>query len=587
MRLASTGSMLVILFAPVLAGCMGTIGEAGGSSTGPAPGGSPGGANPGANPGGNPGGNPGANPGVPPGSVDPGAGAQAECTSGVLPVAATSVRLNERQFRNTIAALIPFPVDIGTKYPVTVVHEDFSTSLTANEVLFANIQSFTETAESIALQAVGRIGDLVPCHAGPDQAACARQFIVSFASKAYRRPVDNAERDQLIALYDSVRRPPDPLDFNLAMAAVISAVLQSPQFLYRLEVGQGATSGGLRTLSPYEVASRLSYLYWDSPPDERLLELARSGALADKRTIGTEAERMLNDPRAKESIWRFFSEWLGYGDRVLDSRTDRALALDMAEETRRFVMNVFDSPGAPFRDLLDNDKTVLNQRLAQHYGVQTASTGPNDWQPATLGPNRKAGVLAKAQVAAAHSAVGETSIILRGKFLHDRFLCFELGAPPPNAVVMNPTLPAGSTVRQLIDARQSVSGCGGCHRYLDFAGVGMEDIDHLGRFRSKYQSGQDVDVAGQLLALDSDDDKFSGSAGLARKLASSPQVAECLARQWYRYAMGRHETEAENKCHVLPMSKRFADAGQDLKQLMLSVSASDAFIHRTGGPVGP
>lgn len=570
---------LALFSAAMLMACTGTIGgaPAGIGELGPnvGAGGAPGGKRPGDKPGdGTPGGTGGGSggPTLPPAE---------SCKDERLPVMALTTRLTDRQFANSVAALFPFPVDIGGKYPRTSFGEGYTTSADANEVLFAHIQSFTETAESIALQAVGRMGQLLPCNPAGNESGCAGQFIEAFATRAFRRPVEPGERDQLVALYDGVRRAPAALDFNLGIAAVIAAVLQSPQFLYRLEIGAPTGTPGVRKLTDYDVASRLSYLYWDAPPDAALMEKARAGALGAPEAIAPEAERLLGDPRARASTWRFFSEWLGFGDQIFDSRGDRALAADFAEESRRFVLGVvLDSPEAPLRTLFDNDRTLVNRRLARHYGLPSAPASDTDWVGATLPSTMRAGVLSKAQVAVAHSPVGDTSVILRGKFVHERLLCVDLGSPPPGAVAMNPVLPDDATPRDRIDARAKMVSCNACHHLIDNVGIGMEDLDHLGRHRTRYTSGAPVDVAGKLLALDDPEPTFSGTADLARKLADHDAVAACVARQWYRYAMGRHESEREASCHVSRMAKRFTDSGHNLRELLLSVSASNAFVYR-------
>jgi hypothetical protein len=507
----------------------------------------------------------------------------ASCPTTPLGTASGSVRLTDKQFRNTVAALFPFAVDAGNRYPVSAATDDFTTSVASSAVLNDDISGFADAAESIALQAVGKINQILPCAPAGNEPACARQFIDAFAARAFRRPLETGERDPLVALYDGVRAGPDPLDFNLGIAAVIAAVLQSPQFLYRLEIGTAAAAAGVRKLTAYEAATKLSYLYWDAPPDDALLAKARSGALLDPASLAGEASRLLKDPRARPAAWHFFSEWLGFGDRLFDGRVDPALAADFAEEAKRFVLGVvLDSPAAAMKDLLDNDQTQVNRRLAAHYGLPYAGSGDTDWRPATLPPAQRAGVLAKAQVATAHAPVGETSVVMRGKFVHDRLLCVDLGAPPPGAQTMNPMLPASATPRDRVDARLKITACAGCHTLMDNVGLGMEDIDAVGRARTRYPSGGVVDAHGRIVALPSNDD-FVGTAGLASKLAGNSAFSDCLTRQWFRYAIGHRETEGEARCHLAAMSKRFADSGYNLRELMLSVAGSDAFLYRTGG----
>jgi hypothetical protein len=533
---------------------------------------------------------PGSGGGVsPPGSAGavPGGSlpASPSCPATPLGTIATSVRLTDRQFRNTVAALFPFAVDAGTKYPVSSLDEDFTTSAAANAVLADDVPSLADTAEAVALQVVtsAKFSQMLPCTPAGNEPACARQFIDGFAARAYRRPLDAGERDPLVALYDGVRAGSDPLDFNLALGAVIAAVLQSPPFLYKLEIGAATSTPGVRKLTAWEAASKLAYLYWDAPPDDALLEKARTGALLDPAMLSSEAGRLLKDPRARPVAWRFFSEWLGFGDRLFDGRVDAALAADFVEETRRFVVGVaLDSPTGLLNELLDSDKTQLNRRLAQHYGLPYDGMGDTDWRPVTLPASMKAGVLAKAQVAVAHSPVGDTSVVQRGKFVHDRLLCIDLGTPPPGAQAQNPMLAPTATPRERVDARLKIATCAGCHTLMDNVGLGMEDLDGLGRARTKYPSGTTIDAHGRIVALPTDGD-FVGTSGLAGKLARHVAFSDCMTRQWYRYATGHRETDAEGRCHVAGMNKSFAASGYNVRALLLSVAGSDAFLYRTEG----
>jgi hypothetical protein len=501
---------------------------------------------------------------------------------GCGPAPAAGIRLSDRQFRNTIATLFPFPVDVGTKYPRTPYRQDFTTSIAANEVLYNDIESFADTAESIALQAVGHLDQLLPCTPAGNESACARAFIDAFAPRAYRRPLAADERQTLVSLYDGSRTGAGALGFDLGIAAVIAAVLQSPQFLYRVEAGAAAGNGLLR-LTGYEIASRLSYLYWEGPPDDALLEAARSGALASREGVEAEASRLLDDPRAREGAWRFFSEWLGFGDEVYSGRVDPALAADFAEETRRFVGSVVFEGTGTLADLLQSNTTFVNRRLAAHYGLPYDGSGDTDWRQVTVPDARAAGVLDKAQVAVAHSAVGETSVVQRGKFIYERLLCQDLGTPPPGAQSMNPVLPPDATPRARVEARNQIATCAACHQQLDFAGLGMEDVDALGLQRARYASGAPVDATGILRALPGSP-TFQGTAALAHLLAAEPSVGSCLARQWYRYASSHRESEEEASCQVAHLQQRFADSGGNLRALLLGIAGSDAFVYRRPTP---
>ena len=549
----------------------GPAGPGGSTPGGSTPGGStPGGSTPGGStPGGStPGG------GTP---VVPGANPMANCNAVPLPPTG-AVRLSPRQFANSVAGLFPFPVTLGDKYPPLARGNLYTTEPAAGEMLFAGAESLVEVAENVGLEASRRVTDLVPCPAAAVDVNCVRTFITNFATRAYRRPLQNDERDGLHRLFDTVRAAPDPLPYELAVGAVVAAVLQSPQFLYRVEIGE--TAGTVRRLTSWEMASRLSYLFWDDAPDATLLERARTGALVDATAVEAEATRLLDDPRAAGAVWRFFSEWLSFGDEVYGGRVDAALAQDFIEESRRFVAAAaLGASAGPAGRLFDSDRSFVNRRLATHYGLPNAASFGDDWREVTLPPAFKAGLLAKAQIATAFSAPGETSVTLRGHFVTGRLLCNELGAAPPGAQSMNPSLPAGATVRQRIDARIDMAACGGCHTILDNAGIGLEDMDHLGRARTMYASGRPVVADGRLVNL-SGQPTFTGTAGLGQLLAGRAEPTACLVQHWYEYATGHHATPEEQQCQVGRLLEQLNQSGGNLRQMLIGIVRSPAFAQR-------
>jgi hypothetical protein len=517
----------------------------------------------------------GSNPGGAP--VVPGANPAADCAQVPFPAPA-AVRLSPRQFASSVAGLFPFPVPIGDKYPPLSGGAAYSTMPAAGEMLYAGAESLAEMAEGIGLEASRHVGELVPC--APADLTCVRSFITSFATRAYRRPLQNDERASLHTLFDTVRQGTDALPFELAVGAVVAAVVQAPQFLYRVEIGEPSGTAGLRRLTGYEMASRLSYLFWDDAPDATLLERARTGALLNAGTVEAEATRLLDDPRAAGAVWRFFSEWLSFGDEVYGGRVDPALAQDFIEESRRFVAANALGPGAgPAARLFDSDRSFVNRRLATHYGLPDAASFGDEWREVTLPAAFQAGLLSKAQIATAFSAPGETSVTLRGHFVTGRLLCNELGAAPPGAQAMNPVLPAGATVRERIDARIAMDGCGGCHRVLDNAGIGLEDLDHLGRPRASYTGGQPVIAEGRLVVLEGEP-SFTGTPGLGQLLAGRPETAACLAERWYEYATGHQATPDEQQCVVGPLLQQLTQQGGDLRSLLVSIVRSPAFALR-------
>ena len=216
--------------------------------------------------------------------------------------------------------------------------------------------------------------------------------------------------------------------------------------------------------------------------------------------------------------------------------------------------------------------------------MTSTSASDTDWRPTTMPAQRRGGVLVKAQVAAAHSSGTETSVVLRGRLVNERLLCNDLGDPPPNAQSQNPVLSPTATPRERVEARMAMGSCAGCHRFMDYIGLGMEDMDALGRTRTTYTSGAAVDDVGQILALDQADRDFTGTAELAAKIGSTDQFASCLTKQWYRYAVGRRETPAEEECQIGPMFTRVKNKNYNLRDLLLSViAATRSSIERPSG----
>ena len=221
----------------------------------------------------------------------------------------------------------------------------------------------------------------------------------------------------------------------------------------------------------------------------------------------------------------------------------------------------------------------MNSELAQFYGLSDVS----GWTEVPVPAERSGGLLTSALVATAHSSLGGTSVIQRGHFVREDLLCYSLGSPPPGATDLNPVLPADATVRDQINARGEVDGCSNCHLQMDPIGIGMEDLDDLGRVRSHYAlSGYPVDsegVAARLLtdigSNNTEDFAFSGTAELGATLAQSPALTMCAREQWHTFAMGSSEL---SQCHAASLGW---DAINDSpRSLFLDLVESDKFMLR-------
>jgi hypothetical protein len=504
------------------------------------------------------------------------------CEQGVRrAISRESIRLNDWQFERAITPLFPFAVTLDPVLDSTTIGSGlFSTYPGANEVLANHARDLIALSENLAMQAVDHLDQMLPCEPGNgSEVACAEEFVRGFGAKAFRRPLGDTEVEHFMDLFDGVQSGSDGLDFDLGIGALVQAVLLSPETLYLIERGQPTAEAGVLRLTNHEIASRLSFLLWNSPPDEQLHSRAEAGELQDISTLAEEAERLFDDERSHEAIQGFVAEWFGVAGQLFVDHAPEPLAQSWNEEVGRYVDHVVYGGGA-IGDLLNGAEGFVNQPLAAHYGISpNPSGGQNDWQLVTLPDERRGGLLTMAQFAAATSHNNETSIIHRGKAIREHILCGQLGAPDPSFLQVDFMLPEDATARDRMDARLSQPTCAGCHTLMDPIGLGMDDMDQNGLFRTQYDNGQVVDSAGEIVASTLEGE-FNGVLELAHMLADSEQFEQCAADHWLRYASGRANVGADRSCLVQEMAELASSGGGTIKELLLAVIRSDAFSYR-------
>jgi len=384
-----------------------------------------------------------------------------------------------------------------------------------------------------------------------DRAAAFRQLLIDsepkhldalleFAARAYRRRLDDAENRELLALYGTLRA--QEMEHDEAFRLTLARVLVAPAFLYRLEKpGPGAGQG---PVSDWELASRLSYFLWSSPPDQRLREVADAGELHDPTRLVDEMKRMLRDPRARRLATEFACQWLHIRDfDHLDEKSERhfptfaALRGAMYEESVRFFTDLFQNDGSVL-DILDADYTFLNEELAKHYEIPGVSGA--EWRRLDgVKQFKRGGILAQATTLATQSGASRTSPILRGNWISEVLLGERLPRPPKDV----PRLPDdeaatdGLTVRQLVERHTTDPKCSVCHQRIDALGFALEGYDAIGRRREKDLGDRPIDT----LVTTMDQAKFDGLAGLRDYLLTARR--EAFLRQFCRkllgYALGR------------------------------------------------
>ena len=442
-----------------------------------------------------------------------------------------------------------------------------------------HVEAYLSAAQTVSALVLAQPGRMAPCLGTAD---CPETFLRDFGSRAFRRPLTDAETARYAALWRG-----EPSDAE-GLAATVEALLSSPGFLYRSELGESQADGTFQ-LTPYEIATALSYTFWATMPDDTLLAAAADGTLATPDGIAAQAQRLLADGRAREQFGEVALQWLGVdglGDKT--KRADMyplwspALAQSMLEEARRLTEAVvFDGDGR-FETLLTTQRTFVNAPLATLYGLPGAfgdTFSPADLSMVAHGP--RSGVLGLAAVLATTAHSDQTSPIRRGLFVRDRLLCTVFGQPPADAGGV-PDVDPSATTRERFRQHTAEPRCAACHRYIDDVGFGFERFDAIGGFRDN-ESGHAIDAHGNMNDVEGlgthSDAPYDGLPALGAILAGSGRAEACFATQMWRYARGRLESP-DDTCEVADVQARFQAAGGDVRALLVALTATPAFVHR-------
>ncbi|GAC1570926.1 MAG: hypothetical protein NVS3B20_02740 [Polyangiales bacterium] len=496
-------------------------------------------------------------------------------------------RLTATEINNSIRDIFgdnSRPADALPKDPLIETFDNSYDKLNISPLFADQMQG---VAEQVAATAVTKLPSLLPCAlAGVGETACAQQFIDTIGLKVFRRPLMEGERSAALTLYGDARKLADA---TTSVRTVIEYMLQSPQFLFRTELGNGVpSSAGIAGLAPYEVAASLSYFLWNSTPDDGLLTAAATGTLKSSTDVETQARRMLADAKAKPAIDNFFKQWLGIADvgNVQKSASmfpdfNAKVAQSMGAETSAFIANVMWNGDGMLSTLLTSNDTFANADIAKLYGM-TGGGYSSDFRPFKADGTRRAGFLTHSSVIATHTPAGDTSPILSGKFVRETLFCQVLPAPPANIPQVAP--PSGTiSTRQRFAGHDSAPGCKTCHSLMDPIGWGFEKFDGIGRSRDA-ENGFALTGKGNLSNTDVDGD-FVGPVELANKLTQSGMVKSCFAKQVFRYAMGRNDAEYD-KSGLDLAAERFRSARGAVKELMVAVVTTDAFLFRNVQSLG-
>jgi hypothetical protein len=515
-----------------------------------------------------------------PKTLDPDEGLFAGLSTEFSPAVTGLRRLTTAQYLATVQDVLGRPLALPTSLETDTL-VDGLTAIGATEVPISSrgVEQYDEAARALAAQVFTdqtRRRSLVGCTPTAGDDTCARGFLSRLGRRAWRRPLEPSELSRYVALSGSLGTAfSDPWK---GLEYAVAALLESPNFLHRVELGTpDANNPTWNRLDAHQLASRLSYFLWGSAPDDLLLAAVDRGELATEAGIRSQVARLLASPRVRPSVLGFFEEHLALTslerlerDPLAYPNVTSQLGLAMRGEWQLALSDIAFDPNADFRDVLTSPTTYVNDVLAPVYGLTVAgSSFTKVFVPAS---QARAGLLGWSGVLAATSHQNRSSPTARGVFVRRKLLCQIVAPPPPNvsnAIDVNPANPSG-TLRERLKEHRANPTCAGCHAMLDPIGLGLENYDAVGAFRT-VEGPNDIDATGALDGVD-----FTGAANLGGLLRSQQRFTDCVIRNLYSHAVGHSVTAGEGPT-MRELSKRFGDGGYRMVDLLTGIALSDGF----------
>lgn len=524
-------------------------------------------------------------PATPATTTSDGAGPE-PITGDAVPETSRLLRLSHQQFDRVLSDLLGMQVAVSRDFPEEVPTLDGyfeEAALTVNDRLKTELTGTAERLSASLIATATAYRTVVGCDTV--DTACRDAFVSRFIERAYRRPPTAAERAAYVSLFD---RGPELFgsgdDFRDGVQLVVEAALQSPHFLYRVEVGSGETDNFGTRLTPHELASRLSFLFWGTMPDDALFAAANDGSLATAAGFEAQLQRVAADERVAERSIDFHERWLQLAslagsskDAALYPFYDANLVASMREEARLFINAVTIEESGGIIELLTAPYGFVDVNLNAIYGFDGAFDAAFTRVDYPT-PTPRGGLLTQAAFLTGHSSSATTtSPILRGTFVLRRLACLDIPEPPANAVSQMPPPPAQPpvTTRDLFTWKTSMTECSGCHTLINPVGFAFEEFDAVGRHRTE-ENGAPVDASGQLSAPQALN--FNGAKDLSAQLATLPETAACYASNWLEYAYARPATDAD-RATLADLQHSLSAPGFGAKQMLLRLARSAAFTH--------
>ncbi|HVR60605.1 MAG TPA: DUF1592 domain-containing protein [Polyangia bacterium] len=500
-------------------------------------------------------------------------------------------KLTATEFANSVHDLLGDAAPLGPVEPDTTIGFGFTSAAASVATVspdgVAQYETATGAATDYAFGDPARAAALLPCMpSGPTDQACMKQALAAIGRRAFRRPLTDAEQARYVTLASTIAGNPG----NTALTGLrhaVWAILQSPSFIYRVELGTASQAdGGRLKFNDFEMASRLAGALWASVPDDMLLDAAAQGQLSSADGVKAQAQRMLADARVHRAFTSFVADL--YDKTELDQANKDPMLYPTFTTTLKAAMQqeleqriddvVFGAGGGDYLSLLDGKTAFVNNELAAHYGLPAVT--PDAWRKVTLpDSSHRVGLLGAGAILAGQALPQRTSPTARGKFVNEALLCRVI-PPPPDKV---PPLPdetdqPNTTVRQRLVKHRQDPSCAACHALMDPIGFGMENFDTVGKYRTT-DNNQPIDATGTLGGMN-----FDGLGQLGGVLRQQPASAPCLVSKVYSYLLGRTINDKDAST-IDALATFFGGNGNNVDKLLLQTVTSDAF--RFVQPVKP
>jgi hypothetical protein len=523
------------------------------------------------------------------GSATPASGSAG--TAGSKPIDVNRVgihRLNNTEYDNTVRDLLGVSDTPARNFIADEKALGFDNIAEALGMTDAQYEQYWNAADALSERVFADAAlraRIMTCEpAAADDAQCTRSIIAGFGKRAWRRPLTDAEIERLTQLAGEATALGE--DFAGSIRHVAKALLLSVPFLYRVELDPDPEASASHPLDAYELASRLSYLVWSTMPDSTLIDVADSGELLDTGELTAQLRRMLTDPRGQRFVQGFAGQWLGLRDLeghqvepTAFPEFDDDLRTAMISEGYRYFAQ-FVQGERSLQEFFTADVNFVDGPLARLYGFSAQTFDPGAAFHDTSDARR--GFLGLASFLTLTSYSYRTAPTLRGKWVLQNLLCEEIPPPPPNVPKLDDSQ-ADSAAAQSLNVRERLAEhrknpqCASCHTILDPIGLGLENFDAIGRYRTRYVNGDTIDASGMLPSGEA----FDGLDQLSQVLAGDPRLVDCASEKLLTYALSRRIVEADQP-YLQALRTQWKEDGLSIAALLRDIVVSEPFRSRRG-----